>query len=510
MKLGIYDESPEEKLTNQMLDHIIYAIEETLEVPRSLVKVFTRDGVYLNQLCMTKLVGGAVTDPNTNQIIEIRAFFNNAVNIKCMSHTLDNCGADYTVGGKKFNRIEGPNAKVLYNQINGLFSGPGDTANLSWKTASKSTMPSVSQTRWWSREEFWEYVLPYLRYQEPNQNDKSLWFDDWIANRIGKLRAEKKSVGAHMKKLEETFVPGVAGYDRKFLITAYIEIAVVVDITKRVREATYLLEGKGPIAVMITEILDATKRYYLSTYEDFDYPNVRRYIKQAIDLNMAPPGFQAPAVVRMENAPDVLPQPLAFPEIEPQALVPPSVLSDEVAPGADHEIAWDLEEAWKRYCHQLSAPFMKYFDEMVMAHNCNPLWKAASIADPLNMQRKSITARELRTAVEPLLGRLLTTALLDKMVGELSEYDKACSVLRWTDDKYDVRFKKVEDFWSRHKLLPAWTEFAHIVFLLQPTSACVERAFSVLKYIMGDQQVASLQDKIEASLMLRYNRGIDR
>jgi hypothetical protein len=126
------------------------------------------------------------------------------------------------------------------------------------------------------------------------------------------------------------------------------------------------------------------------------------------------------------------------------------------------------------------------------------------------MQRKSITARELRTAVEPLLGRLLTTALLDKMVGELSEYDKACSVLRWTDDKYDVRLKKVEDFWSRHKLLPAWTEFAHSVFLLQPTSACVERAFSVLKYIMGDQQVASLQDKIEASLMLRYNRGIDR
>ena len=39
-------------------------------------------------------------------------------------------------------------------------------------------------------------------------------------------------------------------------------------------------------------------------------------------------------------------------------------------------------------------------------------------------------------------------------------------------------------------------------------SASVERAFSMLKYIMGDQQVASLRDKIEASLMLRFNRGI--
>jgi hypothetical protein len=181
MKLGIYDESPEEKLTNQMSDHIIYAIEEILQVPRHQIKVFTRDGVYLNELCMTKLVGGIVTNPNDNRTTEIRAFFKNAVNIKCMSHTLDNCGADYTVGGKKFNRIEGPNAKILYNQINGLFSGPGDTSNLSWKTASRTTMPSVSQTRWWSREEFWEYLIPFFRYRESEKNDSSLWFDDWVA-----------------------------------------------------------------------------------------------------------------------------------------------------------------------------------------------------------------------------------------------------------------------------------------------------------------------------------------
>ena len=511
MKLGIYDESPEEKLTNQMSDHIIYAIEETLQVPRHNIKVFTRDGVYLNELCMTKLVGGTVTNPNDNKTTEIRGFFKNAVNVKCMSHTLDNCGADYTVRGKKFNRIEGPNAKLLYNQINGLFSGPGDTSNFSWKMASKTTMPSVSQTRWWSREEFWEYLMPFFRYQESKEDDSSLWFEDWVANRIGRLRAEKKSIGAHIKKLEETFVPGVAGYDKKFLITAFIEAAVVVDITKKVREATYLLEGDGPIAVMLIEVLDATKRYYLSTYEDFDYPNVRRHIQQAVRLNIAPPGFLAPAVVRIENIPDaVLPQPVVPPEIVPQALLPPSDLARDVAPDDGNEIAWDLEEAWKGYCRQLSSPFMNYFDEMVMAHNCTSLWQAASIADPLNMQRKTITPRELRSAVEPLVDRLVPPALVDRMVGELSEYSIACSGLNWKDDKYDVRLEKVEEFWSRHRLLPAWTEFAHIVFLLQPTSACVERAFSVLKYIMGDQQVASLQDKIEASLMLRYNRGIER
>jgi hypothetical protein len=119
-----------------------------------------------------------------------------------------------------------------------------------------------------------------------------------------------------------------------------------------------------------------------------------------------------------------------------------------------------------------------------------------------------LTARELRDIVEPIKTKLISAALIDSMVAELSEYERACMNLDWANDEYAVRLEKIVLFWSTHKLLPAWTEFAHLVFLLQPTSACVERAFSILKYVMGDQQVRSLQDKIEASLMLRFNRGL--
>ena len=62
------------------------------------------------------------------------------------------------------------------------------------------------------------------------------------------------------------------------------------------------------------------------------------------------------------------------------------------------------------------------------------------------------------------------------------------------------------EFWRTHKLFPAWREFAHLCFLLQPSSACVERAFSILKYIYGDQQTTALHDLVETTLMLRYNR----
>ena len=129
------------------------------------------------------------------------------------------------------------------------------------------------------------------------------------------------------------------------------------------------------------------------------------------------------------------------------------------------------------------------------------------LCDPLNMQRRTITPLYLRATIIPLMDKLVTDALVDRMIGELSEYEKACSNLDWSNDTCQVRLENVEAFWSSHKLLPGWTEFAHVVFLLQPSSACIERAFSILKYIMTDQQTRSLRDKIEASLMLRFNRG---
>lgn len=509
MKVGLYDESPEEKLTNQMSDHIIYAIEEVLDVPRNMIKVFTRDGVYLNELCMMKLCGGVVIDPNTNKNINMRGIYPHALNIKCMSHTLDNCGADYTVRGVKHNRIEGPHAKIVYNQINGLFSGPGGGANRDWHRYTNSNVPSVSPTRWWSREEFWEYLMPFLKHGE---EEGVLWFDEWVQQRIDKLKAEKKSVGAHMAKLEEIFVEETAGYDQSFLITAFIEIAVVVDVTKKVREATYIIEGDGPVSVMVLEILDAAERYYAVTYSELEYPNIRRHIERAVTLRVPPPGYRANAVVRVEGTPLPLQSPLPLPiEAVPEEAcqeAPPIHTGDNLPlHDAEFEIATELEDAWKVYCLKISEPFMKYFTDMVMAHNCMPLWRAASMADPMNMKRKRVTSRDLRDNVEPLLGKLVSSALVDRMIAELSEYDRACSTIDWTDDTYEVRLQNILTFWASHRLLPAWTDYAHLVFLLQPTSACVERAFSIIKYIMGDQQVKSLRDKIEGSLMLRYNRG---
>ena len=71
-----------------MSDHIIHAIETTLNVPRDLIKVFTRDGVALNDLCMKKLIGGEVQNPNDrDHVIQIKGLYEKTFNIMHVAYT---------------------------------------------------------------------------------------------------------------------------------------------------------------------------------------------------------------------------------------------------------------------------------------------------------------------------------------------------------------------------------------------------------------------------------------
>ena len=92
------------------------------------------------------------------------------------------------------------------------------------------------------------------------------------------------------------------------------------------------------------------------------------------------------------------------------------------------------------------------------------------------------------------------------MIDELGAYQIRSSECIWSDMKDSEILEKIIEFWSERNSLPAWREFAHLCYLLQPTSACVERAFSMLKYIYTEQQSVSLVDFIKTTLMLTYNK----
>ena len=92
----------------------------------------------------------------------------------------------------------------------------------------------------------------------------------------------------------------------------------------------------------------------------------------------------------------------------------------------------------------------------------------------------------------------VTAEKLMKLKAELPAY------LAKVED-LDESVDKLEWWKNQETNLPSWCAVVKKVLLVQPSSGAVERVFSLLNSSFGDQQEQSLQDYIEASVMLRYN-----
>ena len=61
-------------------------------------------------------------------------------------------------------------------------------------------------------------------------------------------------------------------------------------------------------------------------------------------------------------------------------------------------------------------------------------------------------------------------------------------------------------WWKRHANdLPHWSKACKMLLLVQPSSAAVERVFSILLNSFTDTQRSWLEDYIETSIMIQYN-----
>ena len=79
-----------------------------------------------------------------------------------------------------------------------------------------------------------------------------------------------------------------------------------------------------------------------------------------------------------------------------------------------------------------------------------------------------------------------------------SEFPQYIALSEDTSPEVDVM-----SWWADE--LPHWSSAAKMVALIQPSSGAIEKVFSILTNTFGTQQDHSLQDYIEASLMLQYN-----
>lgn len=132
------------------------------------------------------------------------------------------------------------------------------------------------------------------------------------------------------------------------------------------------------------------------------------------------------------------------------------------------------------------------------------IFKAARLFCPATLRSLAPTAatiQELRTF--PFLD---SDATIDNLATELPSYLAAAEDTVFNGDTIrEVSAKKVE-WWRDHSgELPHWSAATKKVLLVQPSSAAVERVFSLLRAAFGDQQSSSLRDYLECSLMLQFN-----
>ena len=135
--------------------------------------------------------------------------------------------------------------------------------------------------------------------------------------------------------------------------------------------------------------------------------------------------------------------------------------------------------------------------------------------DPVTVQKKDIVKllqktpalhillkmdhRPKKTTPETPLGTSLNVHIIDNLKSELPHYLAAVE---------DINIDIDPLMWWKDKEnnLPFWAAPCRKVLLVQPSSAAVERVFSLLKGSFSCKQTSALEDySIECSLMLQYN-----
>ncbi len=136
-----------------------------------------------------------------------------------------------------------------------------------------------------------------------------------------------------------------------------------------------------------------------------------------------------------------------------------------------------------------------HFQEKLGNDTAHPV-AAARLFNPVKVKEMQPTAAE----VNALNAFPFLSGELHHLKEELSAY-----LVRVTDVAHSTSAKALEWWKDNSNELPYWSAAAHKFFLIQPSSATAERVFSILNRSFSDFQNNSLEDYVEASVMLQYN-----
>ena len=155
-------------------------------------------------------------------------------------------------------------------------------------------------------------------------------------------------------------------------------------------------------------------------------------------------------------------------------------------------------QQWIDYAKSCVNPGLQYFLDKFSKdlHDSVSAFKAAQLFLPHKITEFNLTADSVdQLKAFPFLNK---TTILEALKAELPAYIAKADGISPENDPVK--------WWKDHSTdLPYWSSAAADTLLVQPSSAAAERIFS-LKASFGLQQETSLNDYIECSLMLQYNK----
>ena len=340
---------------------------------------------------------------------QLMFFYPKLFDVVCFSYTIDNVG----------NHFEFKILDLFARYWISMFSHSYN-ARLVWRERTGQSIRTFSETRWWSKWEVLRQVSEYFGDVEPF------------------LRENDEVSPANRRRLLEIFDDPQSCQDLR------LELAALVDAEVHFVNATYYLEGDGPLIFTCYERLSAVTRAVAVG----NYPNTTAVAREIAGGN--------------------------------------AVLCNQLMAQAKACI----QPGFQFYHQKFSVQF----------HGTVRAFKAARLCCPVQGQALNPTAASLEELRNfPFANDDATIANLAQ---ELPLYLAASDGVTVTceDDKLT--------WWANHKdTLPHWSSLVKKLLLIQPSSASAERVFSLLTNTFGSQQESALQDYLEASVMLRYNNA---
>ena len=228
--------------------------------------------------------------------------------------------------------------------------------------------------------------------------------------------------------------------------TLRLELAAIIDVGQHLVTLTYNLEGDGPLVFSTHELLQKAA----TAFSQANWSNLKSLCRS------------------ME---------------ENDATINARRVEQEVMEGAKGAINWFLHK------------FNVELGDTVMA------FRLARFFDPVLAQSLSLTPEKVNALrAFPFLDK---DDIIQGLTDELPQYLAAIDGVELQSDDEKVHW------WQRQRNIPQWSDAVRKLLLVQPSSAASERAFSLLATCFSDQQDSALEDYVEASVMLRYNRDVN-